>query len=266
MTFNSALPSEPVVAIGARAGNAAKAVAASTQSHPQVMTDARYALYFAPPAADPLWSFGSTAIGYDAETRAEVAIPPVDGFSADALLAATAEPRIYGFHATLKAPFHLIEGADEAGFLSAVRAFAANVAPFEIPRLAVNAIGAFIALTPAEPCEPLQALAKHTVTILDAFRATLDPADRERRLKSPLTDRQIEQLDRWGYPYVLDDFKFHMTLSGKLDDATRDRLAAAYATRYAAIDRPVTVGEIAVFMQPDRKSRFRVVERVKLGR
>ena len=230
------------------------------------MSDPRYALYFAPPASDPLWQFGSAAIGYDADTARAVAIPPIDGFTDEALAAATEEPRAYGFHATLKPPFHLVEGADEAGFLSAVRAFAANVTPFQIPRLAVNAIGSFIALTPAEPCEELQIFAAHTVTVLDGFRAPLGKADRERRLKSPLTERQIGHLDRWGYPYVFDDFRFHMTLSGHVDDATRGRLAAAYAARYAPIDRPVAVDTIAVFMQPDRKSRFRVVERIKLGR
>lgn len=34
-----------------------------------------------------------------------------------------------------------------------------------------------------------------------------------------LSPRQVELLDRWGYPYVMDQFRMHMTLSDPLNES-----------------------------------------------
>ena len=53
-----------------------------------------------------------------------------------------------------------------------------------------------------------------------------------------VTERQASNLDRWGYPYVFDDFRFHMTLTGPLTADDRGRalawLKAEFASRPAA--------------------------------
>lgn len=95
----------------------------------------------------------------------------------------------------------------------------------------------------------------------DPFRAPLSGADRQRRLAAPLSARQVAALDRWGYPYVFEDFRFHMTLTGPLPDRTRESVRSALAALYAAVaTRPaLAVGSLAIFRQPARTERFRVL-------
>jgi len=75
-----------------------------------------------------------------------------------------------------------------------------------------------------------------------------------------LTSRQREHLDRWGYPYAMQDFRFHMTLTGRLDAARRDPVLAMLADRFSACGlTTLPIDRIAVFRQENAASRFRVV-------
>lgn len=226
---------------------------------------ARYAIYFAPDRQSRLWAFGSSVVGIDAETGQDVRQPAIAGLSAADFSDRTADPRRYGFHATLKPPFSLAEGMSVDELLAAVHAFALTRAPFTVPQLDVMAIGAFLALVPSAPSPELHALADDCVRSFDGFRAPLDPADRLRRLKSPLTPRQIAYLDTWGYPYVFEEFRFHMTLTGRLHHDERDTARLALAALYRGIAEPMPVGAIAVFQQSARDQRFQVLTRIPLG-
>lgn len=226
---------------------------------------ARYAIYFSPEPRSRLWRFGTSVIGFNADTGEDfpqIAIPGIE--SAD-VADRTADPRKYGFHATLKPPFHLAENQSIDRFLAAVHAFAVNVRPFVVPALEVAAIGAFLALVPSEPSAELSALADACVREFDPFRAPLQPHDRERRLKSPLTERQIAYLDTWGYPYVFEEFRFHMTLTGRLHHDERDTFRAALTDLYRPIAEPLEVAAITVFHQSARDQRFSVLARIPLG-
>ena len=176
----------------------------------------RYAIYYAPDLDSDLHRFGAALLGYDAGSGDTLP------FSADVLAQApdwaalTDDPRKYGFHGTLKAPFPLAAGHTEADLVAACEKFAAT--PRAIPAIVplVRAISGFIAVVPAEPSTDLGALAQDCVEAFDRFRAPMTPEDRARRRPEALTARQVEQLDRFGYPYVRDDFRFHMTLTGRL--------------------------------------------------
>jgi putative phosphonate metabolism protein len=224
----------------------------------------RYALYYAPAADTALARFGAAIIGYDADSGAEVPFLAPD--SAEDWAALTAEPRKYGFHATLKAPFALADGADRAAIEADMRAFAAANAPVALDGLAVTAIGPFCALTPVGDATALDALASRAVVAFDRHRAPLTEAERARRLKSPLTPRQIRHLDAWGYPYVHEDFRFHMTLTGPLHADIRDAVRERLATRFAVAvgEGPVVVDQIALFHQPPG-GRFRIAARAPLS-
>ena len=128
-------------------------------------------------------------------------------------------------------------------------------------RLAPAILGSFVALVPAEPAPALRALADAAVRRFEAFRAPLDPADRDRRLAGGLTERQRDHLLRWGYPYVFEEFFFHMTLSGPLcDPPDRRRLSDAFARFGAdALAEPLTGMVLAVFRQPDRGQPFTII-------
>ncbi|WP_428032283.1 DUF1045 domain-containing protein [Ancylobacter sp.] len=225
----------------------------------------RYALYFAPPAQSPLWRFGSAALGYDAETGTEAAPLPLRRFDAVRWREITAEPRRYGFHGTLKAPFRLAPGRTEEELHAACARFAKERAGFACPGVTLASIGRFLALRLAAPSAALDRLAASAVADLDDFRAPMTEAEREKRLRAPLTPRQQEYLARWGYPYVLADFRFHMTLTGTLDDEERALAEAELAEHFSAsgADGPLIVREIALYRQ--EAGPFRLIARFPFG-
>jgi putative phosphonate metabolism protein len=227
----------------------------------------RYAIYFAPQETSPLWRFGSGVIGYDAAAGRNVPFTETAGLDRDAWSALTEEPRRYGFHATLKAPFELSTEADAASFSSEVARLAATLAPVTLAGLEVAMIGRFVALVPTEPSPDLQGLAAAAVERLDHLRRPLSDADRARRLKSPLTPRQLHYVDRYGYPYVREEFRFHMTLTGPIaDEAERARVCSwlAAAHRAAVPAGPVAIDALAAFRQDRRDGRFCVISRFPL--
>ncbi|MEO0730483.1 MAG: DUF1045 domain-containing protein, partial [Pseudomonadota bacterium] len=179
----------------------------------------RYALYYMPSAGTPLSKFGAAVLGRNADTGVSERPPPVLSSAFGDWPTMTEAPRRYGFHATLKAPFHLADGVSETQLLDDVAAFAERTAPVELPRLCVTRLGRFLALTPTQANTDLTAFAANVVRDFDALRAPMTTADRARRMQSNLSPRQIELLDAWGYPHVLDQFRFHMTLTGPLAEA-----------------------------------------------
>jgi putative phosphonate metabolism protein len=230
---------------------------------------ARYAVYFAPEPSSPLWRFGSGVIGYDAATGHELPYLTTAGLPAESWRALTAEPRRDGFHAALKAPFELVDGADADDLLAAAEKLALSLETISLARLRMADIGRFIALVPSEASVPLHVLADQSVTRLDHLRAPLGEADRARRLASALTARQIALLDQYGYPYVLEEFRFHMTLTGPIPDAAqrdavRDALSALYAE--AVPPERLVLDRIAVFRQPARDHRFEILAAFPLSR
>ncbi|HEY0235752.1 MAG TPA: DUF1045 domain-containing protein [Afipia sp.] len=220
----------------------------------------RYAIYFVPSAQSALYRFGASLLGYDAFDGAALAFPDAIEAQVEDWRNITADPRRYGFHATLKAPLSLIAGRNEAELMAAMQNFVRM--PREIPVIApvVRSIGSFIAVVPDAPSPALQQFAADCVTAFDPFRAPLTEQDRERRNVSALTDRQIEYLDRWGYPNVFDEFRFHMTLTGLLPANRRESILAILQSRFAALDiRSLKVGEVALLRQNDAKSNFVVI-------
>lgn len=231
------------------------------------MSKPRYALYYAPAADSALWRFGSATLGYDALTAEDLpfAVPP--GCDAAGWPAMTEEPRRYGFHATLKAPFELAQGRSEEQLRAFARNYAAGREGVTLAGLSVTALGSFVALTPSEPSEDLQRFAFTLVQAFEPFRAPLAEADRARRLKSPLTPAQHAYLEAYGYPYVGDAFRFHMTLTGSLPDEhaapVKQALEAAYAAALQA--GPVKLDRFALFRQDERAGRFRLIDSYAFG-
>ena len=177
-----------------------------------IMTDTpRYALYYAPAPRSELGRFGAHLLGYDAFSRKTLRFPVNIEQALPDWGELTQDPRKYGFHATLKAPMVLADGKSEAELLAACAEFAAMPRPIPMIAPVVNAIGDFIAIVPSQPSAELQALAADAVSQFDSFRAPLTDSDRARRNPDGLPPRQRDYLERWGYPYVMDEFRFHMT-------------------------------------------------------
>lgn len=231
------------------------------------MSTPRYALYYAPAADSPLWRFGCATLGYDAFSGEDVAFAVPPGCDADTWPQLTAEPRRYGFHGTLKAPFELANGRSEGQLRAFAHQIAAGLSAVPLVGFSIAALGRFVALTPMRPSTALQKLAFDIVQAFEPFRAPLGPADLERRLASPLTPAQRAYLEAYGYPYVGDAFRFHMTLTGSLshDDVAITTTALAQAYDAAILTEPVAIDRIALFKQDDRDSRFRVLSSFTLG-
>ena len=220
----------------------------------------RYAIYYAPAPGSGLDRFGATLLGYDAFTGKDLPFPEDILQAAPDWRGLTGDPRKYGFHATLKAPLSLGPGRTEAELISACEAFAATPRAIPVIRPVVGSISGFIAVIPAEPPAELIRLAADCVSAFDSFRAPLTEADRARRNPSQLTPKQREHLDRWGYPYVMDDFRFHMTLTGRVGAERREALLAMLRDHFAALGlTSLAIDRIALFRQDDADSRFRVV-------
>src|SRR5215475_1248503 len=181
-----------------------------------MMIDRRYAIYFVPDPDTALYRFGAAVLGYDCFTGAD--IPTLDALPVDAgaWRELTHEPRRYGFHATLKAPFRLAAGRAEAELASEFVEFSRSIAVAPTIEPAVCLLQRFIAIVPATVCAGLGRLAESCVEHFDGFRAPLTSAERSKRLAAPLTARQRGHVEHWGYPYVFEDFRFHMTLTGAI--------------------------------------------------
>lgn len=225
---------------------------------------ARYAIYYTPPPFSALARFGAAVIGYDCFDAVDVPHARLNGIDPNVHKLMTVDPRRYGFHATIVAPFYLHKHSEE-DLIAAASDYATRTRPVRLGGLTVAAIGNFVALVPAEAREDISTLAAKCLKVFDEYRAPLSAADRERRLQSKLSAHQIELLDRWGYPYVLDEYRFHMTLTGALPDNLRDmfRHALAHAFAERAGDT-FELDAISVMRQDDAGARFRVLRRCRL--
>lgn len=219
---------------------------------------ARVAVYYAPLPDDPLASRSAAWLGRDPVTNAPVAQPAVPN-----LAELTAEPRVYGFHATLKPPMRL--AADWQTFVSAVRDVASSLSPFTLPPLAVQDLHGFLALQEKAPSPPLQALADAFVERLDPFRVPPTEEELVRRRKSGLSAEQDAMLLRWGYPYVFNTWFFHMTLTRRLTPAEKARVMPEAEAWFAPVLRePRQVQDICLFTQAAPGAAFVLAERVRL--
>jgi hypothetical protein len=226
----------------------------------------RYAIYFVPPAETAFFRFGSAVLGYDCYTGGGVERPTILGAEPELWDRLTAEPRPYGFHATLKAPFNLSPSCQEAQLVSALHSFAGlgHAIPALTP--AVRMLSGFAAIVLATASPAINELAAKCTTIFDAFRAPMAAQERARRVASGLNQSQIANLDRWGYPYLFADFRFHMTLTSRVDVERRDdvlsTLQKALGRPYK--DRVLMIDRISLVRQNDANSSFRVIEQATL--
>jgi putative phosphonate metabolism protein len=226
----------------------------------------RYAVYHAPAPQSGFHRRLSAWLGRDADSGEALPQPALPGVTAEALRLVTAEPRHYGAHATLKPPFHLRPGLDDAAIGAAVATLAAGLAPVPLPRLQVSRIGRFLALTPSPEPAAIAQLAAACVRDLDHLRAPPAAAELTRRRSAGLTPRQEALLVRFGYPYVLEEFRFHITLTGPADGEFLDRLAIiAKDYFFADLQSEMLIDALALFRDSGDGTGFVTTARYSLS-
>lgn len=225
----------------------------------------RYAVYYTPEEGSNLERLGIDWLGRTPEKPFAERPEPPEGFGEEEYRELTASPRHYGFHGTLKAPFELHEEETLDGLREGIRAIARKTVPFEVGSLKVYFFSRFLALVPSATDTRLTKLHSACLRKLDHFRAPLSEYDFERNIAKGLTERQERLLHRFGYPFVMEEFRFHMTLTGNVDEkrrkACKERLEN-FVRPY--LSEPFRVKEICLFTQDDRESPFRLIERFRL--
>ena len=219
----------------------------------------RYAVYFAPAKASGWWTFGAHWLGRDECDDRPLPQPKLAEMDTAAQQALTAEPRRYGFHATLKAPFALAPGHDETSLLQRVQALALSLSPVAVGSLEAVNLGSFVALVPAAGNAHLQALAASCVTELDGLRAPLLPAELARRQSAKLDTRGAELLATYGYPHVMERFQFHLTLTGSTDGKAAAKVIRAVASDVDHLNHkaPLKLDRLCVFVESAPGAAFR---------
>jgi putative phosphonate metabolism protein len=232
-----------------------------------LVSDPRFAVYFVPAADTALYRFGAAVLGYDCYTGEPVARLRDVALSEAEWIALTAEPRTYGFHATLKAPFRLRDELDPADLLADVRMLAASITTIPMLKPVVGLIGGFVAVVPATASPAIERLAADCVTAFERFRLPMTAQERSRRLAAGLSRQQTANLDRFGYPYVFEEFRFHMTLTGRVEPNRRASIHALLQSEFvrACGAGHIRLDRLALARQDRPGASFRVIGHAALG-
>ena len=227
---------------------------------------ARYAIYFAPDRHSPWRQFGAHWLGRDEHDSMALPQPALAGISPAELARITQEPRRYGFHATLKAPFRLASDHDEASLIRRMDGLASTLSPVALGPLRVASLGAFLALIPENSPPGLQVLAAACVTGLDDLRAPLRDAELVRRRIENLDVRALELLTTYGYPHVLERFRLHLTLTGPIEGAVAERISDALAPQVARLNAqaPLALDRLCLFVEKTPGAPFHRIIDLKL--
>ncbi len=226
----------------------------------------RYAIYYAPAPGTPWWSFGAHWLGRDESSGAVLPQSPPPTLAADLFERITAEPRRYGFHATLKAPFRLAADGDARVLVERVRTLAGRLESLPLGALVPVFMDGFVALVPPARNPALSDLAAACIKDLDDLRVPLGEADRARRRIDPSDARALDLLERYGYPHVLERFRFHMTLTGPIDTALAARVVSGIADTVAHLnaEAPLILDRLCVFFESGPGSPMRRIADVEL--
>lgn len=229
---------------------------------------ARYGIYFTPDDNSELAAYGATVLRRTAVDASDWLNPDlaVSFPATSAWQEQIRKPAHYGFHATMKAPFELAQGQSADKLTAALEAFCRTQISIVLDGLAPVRSCRYDALALTQQPDEISRLASDCVTLFEQFRAPLGKADIARRNPASLTESELANMHRYGYPYVLNDFNFHMTLSGQSnrdDNAYFAWLQDLYKTM---VKEPPVLDRLCVFYQPDRQKPFIRIEEFKFGR
>ena len=224
----------------------------------------RYAIYYAPEPGSPLDAFGRSWFDHDVngpQARATKLTPK-------RMAELSESSRRYGFHGTLKPPFALNPATTLESLLEAARIFARGLSPIEIPPLELAIIGKFIALTPVTQSAALEKFSAACVRAFEAFRVPLSGQQLENFKQNKLTVHQEQMLDHWGYPYVMEEFRFHISVTDRIDDnqEREDVMAALEILAASVLGKPIVVRDLTVFGQAGPDEPMVAIERIPFGR
>jgi hypothetical protein len=123
-----------------------------------------------------------------------------------------------------------------------------------------------VALKPEGALKELRSFEAGVVRGLEKLRAPWIESGREYRGSERLTPRQAYYLHAWGYPYVLDEFDPHLTLTNAIPDAERVARLLEWEFGLRVPSRMLHVDALTLFGQNEPGAEFRILRRFPLGR
>jgi alpha-D-ribose 1-methylphosphonate 5-triphosphate synthase subunit PhnG len=208
----------------------------------------RYAVYYVPDQDSDLYRLGSSLLGYSLREGKELPMAALPGAGAPGEYSKKAS--VYGFHSTVIAPFRTQRGKE--GIASAIALALSKHAPFRLAPLRLRLLNGFPALCAEGPMDGFQALEKSLLEALYPLFLPPDPESLGRR--GELNPKQLGYFWKWGYPFVLDEHRFHMTLG---DPNSSDGYIGALKNYFPASSTDALVfGKVTLCAQESPGSRF----------
>ena len=225
----------------------------------------RYAIYYAPPEGDYLSEFTASWFGWNPHRGTKVSYLKLNDLNFE-ISAITKNPRRYGFHGTLKAPFFLIRSRTVKELKLAILKLSLSVQKVEIKSMILQNLNGFVVITPAMENKAIGRLAKKCVEELDLFREPEPIKKMQMRRSKGLSKSEERLLQKWGYPYVLENFKFHLTMSGKLKpEASQNVIDVLTSELQPVLKKPLLINQICLFGENIRHGNFEIIEKFQLA-
>src|SRR5471032_2375452 len=187
----------------------------------------RYAIYFCPSSDSALGRLGRDWLASSTDA------PELPGISAERRNALLVKVRRYGWHATIRAPFTPMGNVTYADVRRAITSVAHARASFELP-LHIHRLAGFLAL---RPCIDGIAPRQLAATCLKSLLPLCAPLSNEvlDRRSVVLDADEVTLLQDYGYPYVLDRYRFHLTLSAPATESEEHAMRQWLAPRVAEL-------------------------------
>ena len=167
----------------------------------------------------------------------------------------------------MKAPFHLSPSCTERQLVNALQNFAGLGHAIRTFAPTVRLVSGFFAVAPLKAEASLDTLAASCTTLFDAYRAPMSPQERARRVALGLNRSQIRNLDRWGNPYALSEFRFHMTLTGAVPPRRRKAIVDTLldGCDRMGVESSIAIDRLALVKQKTPDAAFRLVSELRLS-
>jgi hypothetical protein len=215
----------------------------------------RYAIYFCPASDTALGRLGHDWLA------ASPHAPELPGISTERRNALLVKARRYGWHATIRAPFTPAVDVAYDDVRRAVVSVAHACASFELP-LHIHRLAGFLAL---RPCVDGAAPKQLATTCLKALLPLCAPLSKEMldRRSVGLDADEVRLLQGYGYPYVLDRYRFHLTLSAPAIESEENVMREWLEPRVAELP-PTRVDALSICREATPGGAFELVERIPL--
>ncbi len=217
----------------------------------------RYAIYFTLPQTDPVYQTAIKWLGYDAYSGNKT---NTDSKKLAKNRQYVSKAAKYGFHATLKPPFRLSQDKSEEQLIDELENFASSITAFTCKPLKIKSMTHFIALAPKNSCDQLDAFAAQCLKHFEPFRAQLTREEYQKRNPVLLSERQLRYLEQWGYPYVEDEFRFHMTLTDSMMEDEIKKIKKKLKQYFKEVlGKPLQINQLHIFRQDSTCSNFQII-------